>query len=65
MNKTNNELLNKNDFTLTHLESQLNASIGLNSPKEFKFWLMTYARYVVENSNILIKIKFSSFQDYK
>jgi len=52
MNKTNNELLNKNDFTLTHLESQLNASIGLNSPKEFKFWLMTYARYLVENSKI-------------
>lgn len=41
----------KQDFTLTHLESQVNASIGLNSPKEYKFWLMTLVRYLVENNN--------------
>ena len=52
INKTSlseNPLFNQNDFTLTHLESQVNASIGLNSPKEYKFWLMTYARYLSEN----------------
>lgn len=52
MNKTTiteNPLFNRQDFTLTHLESQVNASIGLNSPKEYKFWLSTYARYLVEN----------------
>jgi len=63
MNKTNNELLNKNDFTLTHLESQLNAAIGLNSPKEFKFWLITYARYLVESSKIYMT--FSDFKFFK
>ena len=41
----------KQDFTLTHLESQVNASIGLDSPKEYKFWLMTLVRYLVENNN--------------
>lgn len=39
----------KQDFTLLHLESQINASIGLNSPREYKFWLLTYARYLIEN----------------
>ena len=41
----------KQDFTLTHLESQVNASIGLNSPIEYKFWLMTLVRYLVEYNN--------------
>ena len=51
LNKTNaNHLFNKQDFTLTHLESQVNASIGLNSAKEYKFWLMTLVRYLVENN---------------
>ena len=52
MNKTSineNPLFNRQDFTLTHLESQVNASIGLSSAKEYKFWLITYARYLVEN----------------
>ena len=52
INKTSigdNSLLNRQDFTLTHLESQINAAIGLNSAKEYKFWLMTYARYLTEN----------------
>jgi protein HIRA/HIR1 len=40
----------KKDLTLTHLESQVNASIGLNSAREYKFWLMTLARYLVENN---------------
>ena len=57
MNKTtiaDNPLFNRQDFTLTHLESQVNASIGLNSSKEYKFWLMTYARYLVENGKFII-----------
>lgn len=52
MNKSSindNPLINQQDFTLTHLESQVNASVGLNSSKEYKFWLMTYARYLTEN----------------
>lgn len=52
-----NPLFNQHDFTLTHLESQVNASIGLNSAKEYKFWLMTYARYLSENG----KYKFRNF----
>jgi len=52
LNKTtvNNGVFNKQDFTLTHLESQVNAAIGLNSAKEYKFWLMTLVRYLVENN---------------
>ena len=46
----NSNLFSKQDFTLTHLESQVNAAIGLNSAKEYKFWLMTLARYLVENN---------------
>ena len=65
MNKSSiseNPLFNQNDFTLTHLESQVNASIGLNSSKEYKFWLMTYARYLSENGNYLfIKINFAFY----
>lgn len=49
INKSSNSAINKEDFTLTHLESQMNAAIGLGSSKEYKFWLMTYARYLVEN----------------
>ncbi len=55
MNKTtiaDNPLFNRQDFTLTHLESQVNASMGLNSSKEYKFWLMTYSRYLVENGKL-------------
>ncbi len=44
-----NPLFSRQDFTLMHLESQMNACVGLNSPKEYKFWLLTYARYLVEN----------------
>jgi hypothetical protein len=44
-----NPLFSRQDFTLSHLESQVNACVGLNSPKEYKFWLMTYARYLAEN----------------
>lgn len=43
------ESFNRHDFTINHLESQMNAAIGLDSPKEYKFWLLTYARYLVEN----------------
>lgn len=39
----------QHDFTTVYLESQINAAAGLNSPKEYKFWLMTYARYLIEN----------------
>lgn len=28
----------------------MNASLGLSSSKEYKFWLMTYARYLIENN---------------
>ena len=50
MNKAS---ISKEDLTLTHLESQLNAALGLHSVKEYKFWLMTYTRYLVENSMAL------------
>ena len=56
MNKASlndNSLFNREDFTLTHLESQMNASLGLGSAKEYKFWLMTYSRYLIENGIIL------------
>ena len=50
-NKSNlNTMVSRQDFTLTHLESQVNAALGLNSSKEYKFWLMTLVRYIVENS---------------
>lgn len=39
----------KDDFTMRHLEAQMNAALGLNSSKEYKFWLLTYARYLSEN----------------
>lgn len=50
LSRCDNEYLNKQDFTLTHIESQLNATLGLNSPNEYKFWLLTYARYLIENN---------------
>lgn len=37
-------------MTLVLLESQINASLGLKSAKEYKFWLLTLARYLTENS---------------
>ena len=49
INKASASSLRKEDFTLTHLESQMNASLGLSSSKEYKFWLLTYARYMIEN----------------
>ncbi len=49
INKTSVSSIKIEDFTLTHLESQMNASFGLNSSKEYKFWMLTYARYMVEN----------------
>ena len=49
-----NQLFNRQEFTLVHLESQVNASLGLNSPKEYKFWLLTYARYLIENSKLTL-----------
>ena len=39
----------QHDFTTVYLESQINAAAGLNSPKEYKFWIMTFARYLIEN----------------
>ncbi len=48
------QLFNKQDFTLTHLESQVNAAVGLSSPKEYKFWLITYARYLAENGKLFL-----------
>lgn len=41
----------RNDFTISYLESQINAAAGLNSAKEYKFWLVTYARYLIEHDN--------------
>ena len=60
--QTNNPLFNKQDFTLSHLESQVNASIGLNSAKEYKFWLMTYVRYLVENGDLICLLLFISLK---
>ncbi|XP_033112142.1 protein HIRA-like isoform X2 [Anneissia japonica] len=34
--------------TLSHLESQLNAALVLKSGKEYKFWLLTCVRYMVQ-----------------
>ena len=48
-----NEQNLKQDFTLKNLEAQINASIGLNSAKEYKFWLITYARYLSDNRKLL------------
>lgn len=45
-----NDLINKKDLTLVQLESQINASLGLKSAKEYKFWLLTLARYLTENN---------------
>ncbi len=47
-----NEQNLKQDFTLKNLEAQINASIGLNSAKEYKFWLITYARYLSDNCKL-------------
>lgn len=41
----------RNDFTISYLESQINAAAGLNSAKEYKFWLVTYARYLIEHGS--------------
>ena len=49
IDKINDQKNLKQDFTLKNLESQMNASIGLNSSKEYKFWLLTYARYLSDN----------------
>ncbi|WAR03974.1 HIRA-like protein [Mya arenaria] len=34
--------------TLSHLESQLQACLALQSPAEYRFWLHTYVRYLVQ-----------------
>ncbi|XP_063967555.1 protein HIRA-like [Lytechinus pictus] len=34
--------------TLTHLENQVSAALALKSPKEYRFWILTYARYLVQ-----------------
>ncbi|XP_071944508.1 protein HIRA-like isoform X2 [Antedon mediterranea] len=34
--------------TLSHLECQLNSALVLKSSKEYKFWLLTYVRYMVQ-----------------
>ncbi|CAF0827430.1 unnamed protein product [Brachionus calyciflorus] len=48
--EASNDLINKKDFTQVHLESQINAALGLQSAKEYKFWLLTLVRYLVENN---------------
>jgi hypothetical protein len=37
---------------MRHLESQMNAAFSFNSHKEYKFWLMTYVRYLCENRKL-------------
>ena len=34
--------------TVSHLESQMVSSLAMKSPGEYKFWLMTYVRYLVQ-----------------
>lgn len=34
--------------TLSHLDCQIAASLSLNSSKEYKFWLLSLARYLVQ-----------------
>lgn len=34
--------------TLSHLDYQLAASLSLHSSKEYKFWLLSLARYLVQ-----------------
>eukprot|EP00794_Sanderia_malayensis_P014352 gene14352-15848_t len=35
--------------TISHLENQMCASLSLGSAEEYHFWLMTYARYLVQS----------------
>ncbi|XP_013416664.1 protein HIRA-like [Lingula anatina] len=34
--------------TMTHLENQVAAALALKSSQEYKFWLLTYMRYLVQ-----------------
>ena len=34
--------------TLGHLENQVSAALALRSAKEYRFWVLTYARYLVQ-----------------
>lgn len=34
--------------TINHLESQMAASLSLQSGSEYKFWLQTYVRYLAK-----------------
>ncbi|XP_057295840.1 protein HIRA-like isoform X2 [Hydractinia symbiolongicarpus] len=36
--------------TFSYLESQVCAALSINSPEEYHFWLMTYARYIVQSN---------------
>ena len=38
--------------TLNHLETQLAACLTLKSATEYKFWLQTYVRYLVQEGEL-------------
>lgn len=42
--------------TLSHLDSQLAASLSLKSSKEYKFWLLSLVRYLVQEGKINFSI---------
>ena len=49
--------------TLNHLETQMAACVSLKSSSEYKFWLQTYVRYLVQEGEYCSTDLGESFQD--
>ena len=38
--------------TLSHLENQVASALTLKSAKEYRFWLMTYVRFLIQEGEM-------------